>query len=81
MLEVFIGTANNTESMVRVNRDDNNVLTVPTPNILQRGQWNDFRITWAEQVILVYRGNSPFPFLGFTMRDFFPVNSYGVRAV
>lgn len=80
MIEIFIGSTNNSRSVIRMNQDTN-VVTVPTPNIVTRDQWNDFRITWANQVVLVYSGNSPFPFMGFTMRDFFPVNSYGLRAV
>lgn len=80
MIEIFIGTANNTRSVIRMNQETN-VVTVPTPNIIRRDQWNDFRVTWVNQIILVYRGNDPFPFLAFTMQDFFPVNFYGLRAV
>jgi len=80
MIEVFIGTENNTRSVIRINQNTN-VVTVPTPNIIRPNQWSDFRITWANQIILVFSGNNPFPFMGFTMRDFFPVNFYGVRAV
>lgn len=80
MLEVLIGAANNTRSVIRMNQDTD-VVTVPTPNIVESDQWNDFRITWENQVILVFRGNDPFPFMGFTMREFFPVNFYGLRAV
>ncbi len=80
MLEIFIGAANNTRSVIRMNQDTD-VVTVPTPNIVVRDQWNDFRITWANQIVLVFRGNDPFPFMGFTMVDFFPVNFYGLRAV
>ncbi|KAJ6641489.1 Carboxypeptidase N subunit 2 [Pseudolycoriella hygida] len=75
MVEVFIGTANNTRSVIRVNQNTN-VVTVPTPNIIRPNQWSDFRITWANQLILVFSGNDRFPFMGFTMTDFFPVNFY-----
>lgn len=80
MIEVFIGTTNNTRSSIRINQETN-VVTVPSPNILARDQWNDFRVTWENQSILVYSGNSTFPFMGFTMQQFFPVNFYGLRAV
>lgn len=80
MIEILIGTGNNTRSVIRINQETI-VATVPTPNILTRDQWNDFRITWANQIILVFSGNNPFPFLGFTMQDFFNVNFYGLRAV
>ena len=80
MIEIFIGTANNTRSVIRMNQETD-VVTMPTPNIIAMGQWNDFRVTWDERVILVYRGNSSFPFMAFTMQDFFTVNFYGLRAV
>ncbi|KAG4070942.1 hypothetical protein HA402_001379 [Bradysia odoriphaga] len=80
IIEIFIGTANNTRSVIRINQDTD-VVTVPTPNIVQLDRWNDFRVTWANQVVLVFQGNEQFPFMGFTMRDFFPVNFYGLRAV
>lgn len=80
IIEVFIGTTNNTRSTIRINQETN-VATVPTPNILPRGQWNDFRVTWANQNVLVFRGNDSFPFLSYTMEHIFPVNFYGLRAV
>lgn len=80
MIEIFIGTTNNTRSTIRINQETN-VVTVPSPNILTRNQWNDFRVTWENQVILVYSANNTFPFMTYTMQDFFPVNFYGLRAV
>ncbi|XP_037036889.1 leucine-rich repeat-containing protein 70-like [Bradysia coprophila] len=78
-IEIYIGSTNNTLSVIRVN-DETNVVTVPTPNIIQRNQWNDFRVTWANQNVLVFTGNNTFPFMSYTMQHFFPVNSYGLRA-
>lgn len=80
MIEIFIGASNNTLTTIRINQDTN-VVAVPTPNIISPDQWNDFRITWVNQIILVYSGNDVFPFMAFTMQDFFPVNFYGLRAV
>lgn len=80
MVEVFIGASNNTLSGMRFNQETN-VALVPTPNIVARGQWNDFRVTWANQVILVFRGNDTYPFMTYTMESFVPVNFYGLRAV
>lgn len=80
VIEIFIGTTNNSRSVIRINRETN-VAVVPTPNIIARDQWNDFRITWANQVILVYSGNNNYPFMSYTMEDLFPVNFYGLRAV
>lgn len=80
MIEILIGTTNNTRSVIRMNQESD-VVTVPTPNIIRQNQWNDFRITWANQNVLVFGGNSSFPFMSLTMRDFFPVNFYGLRAL
>jgi len=80
VIEIFIGTANNTRSVIRMNQQTN-VVTVPTPNILIRDQWNDFRITWQYQVISVFSGNDTFPFMSFTMQDWVPVNFYALRSV
>ncbi|KAG4079776.1 hypothetical protein HA402_014907 [Bradysia odoriphaga] len=79
-IEIVIGSMNNTKSLIRVNQETV-VAIVPTPNIVARDQWNDFRVTWANQVILVYSGNNNLPFMGYTMQDFVPVNFYGLRAV
>lgn len=80
MLEIIIGSTNNTRSVIRSNQETD-VVTVPTPNFVARGQWTDFRITWANQIVLVFRGNEQYPFMGFTMTHFFPVNFYALRAV
>lgn len=80
MIEIFIGEENNTRSTIRLNQETN-VVTLPTPNIIERDQWNDFRITWSYRGIFVYRGNAPFPLMYFYMQEYFPINYYGVRAV
>lgn len=80
VIEIFIGSANNTRSVIRVN-EETNVVTVPTPNILIRDQWNDFRVSWQNRVILVFSGNNSFPFMTFTMQDLFLVNFYGLRSL
>ncbi|KAG5668554.1 hypothetical protein PVAND_016492 [Polypedilum vanderplanki] len=79
MIEIIIGAANNTRSIIRRNQETD-VVTVPTPGIIRAGQWNGFRITWANHAILVWREGEEWPFMGFTMTDFFPVNFYGLRA-
>jgi len=79
-IEILIGTANNTRSVIRMNQETN-VVTVPTPNIIQQDRWNDFRVTWANHNVLVYRDNDTFPFMSFTMQSIFPVNFYGLRAL
>ncbi|XP_037025228.1 leucine-rich repeat-containing protein 15-like isoform X6 [Bradysia coprophila] len=79
-IEIFIGSANNTRSVIRIN-EETDVVTIPTPNAIRQDQWNDFRVTWANQNVLVFRGNETFPFISYTMQHFFPVNFYGLRAV
>lgn len=78
MIEVLIGTANNTRSVIRENQTTN-VVTVP--DVITKDQWNDYRITWANENILVSRGNDSFPFMSYTIQDSFPVNFYGLRSV
>lgn len=80
MIEIFLGSSNNTRSVIRID-DDTDAATVPTPNIIQQNQWNDFRVTWANQVILVFSGNATLPFMAYTMQSFFNVNFYGLRAM
>ncbi|XP_037042739.1 leucine-rich repeat-containing protein 15-like [Bradysia coprophila] len=79
-IEIFIGSANNTRSVIRIN-DETDVVTVPTPNVIQQNQWNDFRVSWANQNVLVFNSNDTFPFMSYTMQHFYPVNFYGLRAV
>ncbi|KAG5668558.1 hypothetical protein PVAND_016496 [Polypedilum vanderplanki] len=80
MIEVIIGAANNTRSIIRRNQDED-VAVVPSPGIIRRNQQNLFRIVWANHVILVFRENEQWPFLVHTMIDFFNVNFYGLRTL
>lgn len=79
MIEIFIGTANNTQSVIRLNQQID--FTVSTANIIARGQWNDFIITWTNENVLVSRDGDSAPFINFTMLGLFPLNFYGLRAV
>lgn len=80
MIEIFIGTTNNTRSAIRINQDTF-VVTVPTPDIIRRDQSNDFRITWENHNVLVFSGNAVSPFMSFTMQDLYPINFIGLRSV
>lgn len=80
IIEIFIGATNNTRSIIRTNQDID-VVTLATPNIIARNQWNDFRVSWLNDGIIVYSGDSHIPLMNFTMQDSFPINYYGVRAV
>ncbi|KAG5666214.1 putative Toll-like receptor 4, partial [Polypedilum vanderplanki] len=80
MIEVIIGAANNTRSIIRRNQVED-VAVVPSPGIIRSNQQNLFRIVWANHVILVFRENEQWPFLVHTMIDFFNVNFYGLRTL
>lgn len=81
LVEIFIGSANNTQSVIRINGEID-VVTVETPNIIQQNQSNDFRVSWADQNVYVFSGSESWPpFLSYAMQEFFPVNFYGLRAV
>lgn len=80
IIEILIGTADNTLSVIRRN-EETDVVTIPTPDIIEQGTWNDFRVTWANHFVLVYRSNDTFPFFGYNMQDIYPVNFYGLRAM
>lgn len=79
MLEIIIGTNNNTRSTVVRNQQEE-VVTVSTPNILPRNQWTTFRITWARNVIIVFEENEEFPFMAYTMQELFQVNHIGLKS-
>lgn len=66
---------------IRIIRNQNTeVVVVPNQGIFRSGQWNDYRITWARNVVLVFEGNDEFPFIAYTMEDFMNVNFYGLRS-
>ena len=78
MTEIHIGTDNNT--VTRILRGGQQVAAVQTPNILRDGLWTGFTITWANEVILLNREGERFPFISFTLDQFFPINFYGLRS-
>jgi hypothetical protein len=79
MLEIIIGTANNTRSVIRRNQDSD-VVVVPTRDILRFGETSGFRVSWANHIVLVFREGDEWPFLAYTMEDFYNVNFYGLRS-
>lgn len=79
-IEIFIGIANNTRSAIRRNGESTDVVNIRTPNILEGGRWNDFRVTWANFMVMVFQGNQQFPFMAWNMNEFWPINHYAVRS-
>jgi hypothetical protein len=76
--DVLIGVSNNTRSAIRIN-SQNEVVNVSTPNILQAGRWNNFRVVWANFMVLVFKDNDIFPFMVYNMESFIPIAHYGIR--
>lgn len=79
-MEIFIGAHNNTRSIIRRNGSEN-VVDISTPGILRPTGWNGFRVVYANWAILVLREGEQWPFMGFNMRDFYPINFYGLATV
>jgi hypothetical protein len=79
-MEILIGAHNNTRSIIRRNGTEN-VVDISTPGILSPIGWNGFRIVYANWAILVLREGEQWPFMGFNMRDFYPINFYGLATV
>lgn len=63
----------------RIFRNGELIVEVPTPYILREDQWNDFSVTWANNVILAFEGDKQLPFMAYTMNISFPVSFIGVR--
>lgn len=79
-IEIFIGIANNTRSIIRRNGDED-VVNISTPNILVSGRFNDFRVLWANFMISIFRGNEQFPFMVWNMDELWPINNYALRTL
>lgn len=78
-VSILFGIDNGTRSAIRVDgRED--VVSAITPNILEPNRWNDFRIVWANWMILVFRAQQEFPFLVWNMQQFYPFSHYAVRS-
>lgn len=50
ILEVFIGGWKNTKSVIRKNKTQPEVAEMPTPDILNAGEFRSFWIRWADNV-------------------------------
>lgn len=77
-IEVHLGVANNTRSLIRINGNED-VVDVSTPNLLNDAGWSGFRIVFANWMVLVWRETDDFPFMAFNMQQFYPINFYGLR--
>lgn len=76
--EVFIGGWGNTKSVIRRNRQKPDVVEVPTPDILNAGEYRGFWIRWYDNVITVGREGEAAAFMSHEDHSLFPVNFVGV---
>lgn len=76
--EVFIGGWGNTKSVIRRNRQKPDVVEVPTPDILNAGEFRGFWVRWYDNVITVGREGEAAAFMSYEAPDLFPVNYIGL---
>lgn len=76
--EVFIGGWENSKSVIRKDRQKPDVVEVPTPGILNAGEFRGFWIRWYDNVITVGREGDAAAFMSYDAQDLFPVNFVGV---
>ncbi|XP_070492487.1 leucine-rich repeat-containing protein 15-like [Chironomus tepperi] len=68
-----------TNETVRILRNyDTQVAIVPNLGAFKPGGGNRFRVSWFRQVIAVFEGNDPFPFISYTMEDWVPIGWVGL---
>ncbi|XP_070507779.1 carboxypeptidase N subunit 2-like [Chironomus tepperi] len=80
MVEIVIGCCNNQRTRI-VRNNSTDVAIVLSPGILNLDSWTGFRITWANNVILVYKEGQSYPYIAYTMEDYFQINFFGIRSI
>jgi hypothetical protein len=76
MLEIVFDS-----DIIRVIRNrDTEVAAIPNMNLFTSGAGNSYRVTWSRQVVLVFEGNDQFPFIAYTMEDWFTPRFLGLRS-
>lgn len=78
-MEILLGEQNNTRS-ITLSDGAYETTNISTPGILEANSWTGFRIVFANWMVLVFRENDQFPFLACQMRQFYPMNFYGIRS-
>lgn len=78
MYEIFIGGWGNTKSVIRKNRTKPDVAEVPTPNILNAGEFRGFWVKWNNGTISVGREGEFQPFINWTDSEIVPISYIGV---
>lgn len=78
MYEVFIGGWGNQQSVIRKNRMKPDKVEVPTPNILNVGEFRTFWIRWDNKTISCGCENNSQPFISWTDTEYVPIRYIGV---
>jgi len=77
MIEIFFN--NDTVRIIR--NQDTQVAIVPNLGTFSLRGGNRFRVSWFRQVVSVFDGSDPFPFIAYTMEDWVPINFVGLRSM
>ncbi|XP_025829408.1 C3 and PZP-like alpha-2-macroglobulin domain-containing protein 8 [Agrilus planipennis] len=78
MYEVFIGGWGNSKSIIRKNRSKPDVAEVPTPGILNAGEFRGFWVRWRNGTISVGNEGESQPFLSWTDSENIPISYVGI---
>ena len=78
MYEIFLGGWSNTKSVIRKNRAQPDVAEVPTPNILNGGEFRGFWVKWDQGPISAGREGEGSPFISWNDSEFVPIEYVGV---
>lgn len=70
----------NNDTIRIIRNQDNQVAIVPNLGLFIPGGGNRFRVSWFRQVVAVFDGNDPFPFISYTMEDWVPISFMGIRS-
>ncbi|KAH8413837.1 hypothetical protein KR222_009131, partial [Zaprionus bogoriensis] len=78
LYEIFLGGWENTKSVIRKDGQKPEVAEVPTPDILNAGEFRGFWVRWYDNVITVGREGEAAAFLSYDAGVLFPVNFVGI---
>lgn len=78
IVEVFIGGWGNTKSVIRRNRTKPDRVEVPTPGILDAGEFRGFWVRWYNGTITVGREGDAAAFMTWDDPEPFPIQYVGV---
>ncbi|KAF2904887.1 hypothetical protein ILUMI_01289, partial [Ignelater luminosus] len=78
MYEIFIGGWGNEKSVIRKNRTKPDVAEVPTPGILNGGEFRTFWVRWDNNTISAGCENNPQAFISWTDSEYLPISYVGV---